>query len=57
MNLKEMCTRFEKKMLKAVQRIYVHSYACVRVRMDLSEWFPVNVGLRKGVVIFSWLFN
>ena len=24
---------------------------------DVSEWFPINVGLRQGCVISSWLFN
>ena len=24
---------------------------------DASEWFPVNVGLRQGCVMSSWLFN
>ena len=23
----------------------------------MSEWFPVNVGLRQGCVMSSWLFN
>ena len=23
----------------------------------MSEWFPVNVGLRQGCVMFPWLFN
>ena len=31
--------------------------ACVRVGNDLSEWFPVNVGLRQGCVMSPWLFN
>ena len=34
------------KLLKAVQSFYVDSRACVLVRNDASEWFPVNVGLR-----------
>ena len=24
---------------------------------DVSEWFPVNVGLRQGCVIYPWLSN
>ena len=23
----------------------------------MSEWFPANVGLRQGCVMFPWLFN
>ena len=45
------------KLLKAVQSFYVDSRACVRVGNDVSEWFPVNVGLRKGCVMSPWLFN
>ena len=33
------------KLLTAVKSSYVDSTACVRVEMDVSEWFPVNVGL------------
>ena len=32
----------------SVQSFYVDSRACVRVGNDVSEWFPVNVGLRQG---------
>ena len=28
-----------------------------RVGNDVSEWFPVNVGLRQGCVMPPWLFN
>ena len=24
---------------------------------DVSEWLPVNVGLREGCVMSPWLFN
>ena len=44
-------------MLKAVQSFYIDSRACVRVRNDVSDWFPVNVGLRQGCVISPWLFD
>ena len=45
------------KSLKAVQSFYINSRPCVRVGNDVSEWFPVNVGLRQGCVMSSWLFN
>ena len=45
------------KLWKAVQSFYVDSRACVLVGNDVSEWFPVNVGLRQGCVMSPWLFN
>ena len=45
------------KLLKAVQSFYVDSRACVRVGNEVSEWFPVNVGLKQGSVMSPWLFN
>ena len=45
------------KLLKAVQSFYVDSKACVQVGICVSEWFPVNVGLRQGCVMSLWLFN
>ena len=45
------------KLLKAVQSFYVNSWACVGVGNDVSEWFPVNVELRRGCVMSPWLFN
>ena len=45
------------KLMKAVQSFYVDSRACVRVGNDVSEWFPVNVGLRQACVISPWLFS
>ena len=35
----------------------VDGKACVRVGNDVSEWFPVNVGLRQGCVMSPWLFH
>ena len=46
-----------RKLLKAVQNFYVDSRACIQVGNDVSEWFPVNVGLRQGCVMSPWLFN
>ena len=36
------------KLLRAVQSFYVNSRACVRVGSEVSDWFPVKVGLRQG---------
>ena len=44
-------------LLKAVQSFYIDSRTCFRLGNDLSEWFPVNVGLRHGCVMSPWLFN
>ena len=45
------------KLLKAVKSFYVDSRACVWVGMDVSERFPLNIGLRLGCVMSPWLFN
>ena len=41
-------------------RFYADSMACVRVGMDVNEWFPINVSLSHGCVMSvmsPWLFN
>ena len=45
------------KLLKSVQSFYADSKVCVQVGNDVSEFFPVNVGLRQGCVMSVWLFN
>ena len=40
-----------------MQSFYIDSRECVRVGNDVSEWFPVNAGLRQGCVMFPWLSN
>ena len=45
------------KLLEAVQSFYVDSRACVRVGNDVSDWFPVNVGLRQSCVMSPCFFN
>ena len=42
--------------MRAVQSFYVDSGARVRVRINVNEWFPVNVRLRQSCVS-PWLFN
>ena len=44
-------------LLKAVQSFYSESRACVKGESDMSDWFGVEVGLRKGCVMPTWLFN
>ena len=45
------------RLLQGVKSLYVGSKACVRVGNEVSEWFPVRVGLREGCVILPWLLN
>ena len=45
------------RLLRGVKSLYVGSKACVRVGNEVSEWFPVSVGLRQGCVMSPWLFN
>ena len=40
-----------------MQNFSIDSRACVQVGDDVSEWFPVNVGLRQGCMMSAWLFN
>ena len=42
----------EAKLLKAVQSFYVDSIGRVSGWEWMSQWFPVNVGLRQGSVRF-----
>ena len=44
-------------LLKAEQSFFVDSRAWVRVGMDVSEWFSVNVSLRQGCAKSPWLFK
>ena len=53
----QMLRMYGGKLLKAVQSFYIHSRACVRVGNAVSEWFPVNLGLRQGCVMSPWLVN
>ena len=46
-----------RKIVEAVQSFYVDSMACVLVEMDVSECFPVNVGLKQGCVMSPWALN
>ena len=45
------------RLLRGVKSLYAGSKACVRVGNEVSEWFPVRVGLRLGCVMSLWLFN
>ena len=45
------------RLLRGVRSLYVGSKACVRVENEVSEWFPVRVGLRQRCVMSPWLFS
>ena len=45
------------KIVESSAEVLCRCRACVRVGNDVSEWFPVNVGLRQGCVMSPWLFN
>lgn len=45
------------RLLQAVKSFYKGSKACVRIGNEVSDWFPVRVGLRQGCVMSPWLFN
>ncbi len=45
------------RLLKGVKSFYVNSRACVRLGNDVSDWFPVCVGLWQRCVMSPWLFN
>ena len=45
------------RLLKGVKSLYEESKACFRVENEVSEWFPVRMGLRQGCVMSLWLFN
>ena len=45
------------RLLRGVKSFHVGSKAYVRVGNEVSEWFPVGVGLRQGCVMSPWLFN
>ncbi len=45
------------QLLKEIQAFYREANVCMRVGGELSESFAVEVGVRQGCVMSSWLFN
>ena len=45
------------RLLRRVKSLHVGSKACVGVGNEVSEWFPVRVGLRQGCVMSPWLLK
>ena len=39
-----------RKLLKALQSFYIESSSCVRIGIDVSEWFLLSVGLKHDCV-------
>ena len=40
-----------RKIVESSAELYIKRGACVWVGNDVSDWFPVNVGLRQGYVM------
>ena len=47
----------KRRLLRAIRSLYMKSEACVRVKDELSDWFPITQGVRQGCVMSPWLFN
>ena len=47
---------FGEKLLKPVPSFYIDSRVCVWIGINVSECFLVNIGLREGCVMSTWLF-
>ena len=45
------------KLLNGIKSMYVNSLAYVRVKGGESECCRINSGVRKGRIMFPWLFN
>ena len=50
------------KLWKTVKSFYVDTVESVsgqvyKLYIDACKWFPVNVGLRQGCVMYPWFFN
>ena len=40
-----------------MESFHIDSRVCVRVGKNVSEWFPVDIGVRQSCVMSPWLFN
>ena len=45
------------RLLRAIRSLQKKSEACVRMKDELSGWFPITQGVRQGCVMSPWLFN
>ena len=51
------CAECRSAFLKVVYDFYVDCRACIRVGIDVCEWFPGTVGLRQAWVTSPCLWN
>ena len=45
------------KLQDALQSLYCSVECCVRINGELTDWFPVNVGVKQGCTLSPLLFN
>ena len=45
------------KLLSGIKNMHGNSLSCVRVKRSDSVCFRIGSAMRKGSIMFSWLFN
>ena len=45
------------ELLKAVQSLYVDCKACIKIGIEVSEWFSVNVGVVHVTMVVQFVYG